>query len=474
MTTVSDAHSRWRMRALCCSAVHVEVPVCLPATVLRHPKELPTRLVWLSSWELFARQSGDYRESLLPAAVPKVVVEAGMSVGWTGRPTPVAAIDVLGTSESASWLRNRFGNTSEQVEQVVRTVERARRLGAAPSSRRARRNQEGWSFFQRNSNKTSRRVDFETEAWIIPCDWTYYVKATGGSLALRLWSARPKNRHPAAWATLTVIATLVTVLTPIVTVIPLVTNRKSSIPAIILSIYVCFLVIALLILLIMQEARYRREVPYAHAMVTARKAFTSLAAASWTIIEGDRSEEAFLLHLKESLGFLAEAFMIITGNACRTSIKMTRAEAVGDSHNKDVDVEVVTICRSSSQEVEQPHLERDRIGNNTDFKQIFVEDSEYFYCNDLPAQLKLGYQNSHWDEKTIQSGAFNYRATIVWPIAHSLKSSNQTAERREIIGFLCVDTPATNVFNEVYDVALGAAFAQALHLTLARFRDQRR
>lgn len=292
-------------------------------------------------------------------------------------------------------------------------------------------------------------------------------------MALRLWSARPKSVRTAAWATLTVIATLVTVLTPIITVVPLITNRKSSVPATILSIYVCFLVIVLLALLMFQEVRYRREVPYAHAMVTARKAFTSLAAASWTILEGDRSEEAFLLHLKESLGFLAEAFMIITGNPCRASIKMTSAEVVGDSQNKDVDVEVVTICRSS-QEVEQPHLERDRIGNNTDFKQIFVENSEYFYCNDLPAQLKLGYQNSHWDEKTIQSGAFTYRATIVWPIAHSKKSPNQAADRREIIGFLCVDTPATNVFNEVYDVALGAAFAQALHLTLVRFRDQRR
>ena len=128
-------------------------------------------------------------------------------------------------------------------------------------------------------------------------------------------------------------------LTPIVTVVTLITSRKTAIQATILAIYVCLLVLVLLASLILQEARYRREVPYAHAMVSARKAFTSLAEASWTIVEGDGSEEAFLLHLKDALGFLAEAFMIITGNACRTSVKMVSAQAVGDPQNEDVDIE---------------------------------------------------------------------------------------------------------------------------------------
>ena len=39
-----------------------------------------------------------------------------------------------------------------------------------------------------------------------------------------------------------------------------------------------------------------------------------------------------------------------------------------------------------------------------------------------------------------------------------------------MIGFLCVDTMALNSFNETYDVPLGSAYVQALHLTMHRYR----
>jgi hypothetical protein len=44
------------------------------------------------------------------------------------------------------------------------------------------------------------------------------------------------------------------------------------------------------------------------------------------------------------------------------------------------------------------------------------------------------------------------------------------SQEREVIGFLCVDTLATNAFNETYDVPIGMAFAGGLHLALNRFR----
>ncbi len=117
---------------------------------------------------------------------------------------------------------------------------------------------------------------------------------------------------------------------------------------------------------------------------------------------------------------------------------------------------------------------RDLISNNTDFRHIFVENSLYFLCNDLPAQLNKGYQNSHWDEKLIQAGVYEYRSTIVLPIGKSrILNSQEGVPRREIIGFLCIDTQATNAFSATYDVPIGQAFAQALHLALSRFRSKR-
>ena len=270
---------------------------------------------------------------------------------------------------------------------------------------------------------------------------------------------------------LSTVATLVTIFTPIAGILAFLRSHNSTIPSVILAVYLCFLVTLLLALLIMQESRYHRESRYAAAMIPARKAFSSLADASWTLIEGDGSEETFLHYLEESLRFLAEAYTLITDSSCRASVKMAMAFQPGGSNGQDPDVQVITLCRNEA--LDSPDNRRDLISNNTDFRQIFVDNSLYFLCNDLPAQLNKGYQNSHWDEKLIQSGAFEYRSTIVLPIARSrLLEPTKGASRREIIGFLCIDTQAINAFNATYDVPIGQAFAQALHLALSRFRTK--
>src|SRR5262249_13244337 len=46
-------------------------------------KGVEARLVSMPSWELFAEQSEDYRESVLPAALTRrLSVEAGVTLGW--------------------------------------------------------------------------------------------------------------------------------------------------------------------------------------------------------------------------------------------------------------------------------------------------------------------------------------------------------------------------------------------------------
>jgi len=268
---------------------------------------------------------------------------------------------------------------------------------------------------------------------------------------------------------LSAVATLVTILTPVVGVLTFVLIHTTTIPSIILAAYLCFLVTLLLALLIRQETRYHRESRYAASMIPVRKAFSSLADASWTLIEGDRSEETFLHYLGEALRFLAETFTLITDSSCRASVKMAMASEPGSG--RDADVQVITLCRNEP--VDNADNHRDLISNNTDFRQIFVETSLYFLCNDLPAQLNKGYQNSHWDEKLIQAGIYEYRSTIVLPIGKSrILNSQKGAPQREIIGFLCIDTQVTNAFSATYDIPIGQAFAQALHLALSRFRSK--
>jgi hypothetical protein len=275
------------------------------------------------------------------------------------------------------------------------------------------------------------------------------------------------------WQLLSIVAVLVTIVTPIVALISFLISHTANVPSTILALYACFLIFVLLFLLIRQEARYRREIRYGPAMVPMHKAFESLANASWTLLEGNGSEDSFLVHLRDSLRFVAEAFSLITNETCRASIKMTSGGAIGEAPDKAMDVEVVTLCRNTGED-EAPHGERDRIGNNSDFRQIFTGNTACFFSNNLPAQLNRGYQNSHWTEHVIQTKAFSYRATIVWPIARSRQIDRRAPQERDVIGFLCVDTQAVDVFNETYDVPLGAAFSQALHLTLLRFRDRER
>ena len=57
-----------------------EVSLCVDALDLLDG--LSVRVVSMPSWDLFAAQSDDYREQVLPADVPTLAVEAGATFGW--------------------------------------------------------------------------------------------------------------------------------------------------------------------------------------------------------------------------------------------------------------------------------------------------------------------------------------------------------------------------------------------------------
>jgi transketolase len=84
------------------------------------------RVVSMPSWERFAAQDRDYRESVLPPEVrARVAVEAGVTLGWerhVGDAGAVVGLDRFGASAPAEQLFEAFGFTPENVARVAREV----------------------------------------------------------------------------------------------------------------------------------------------------------------------------------------------------------------------------------------------------------------------------------------------------------------------------------------------------------------
>ena len=60
-----------------------EVPICVDAAAQLNKAGVATRVVSMPCLELFAEQSADYKESVLPTAVTRrIAVEAGIEMGW--------------------------------------------------------------------------------------------------------------------------------------------------------------------------------------------------------------------------------------------------------------------------------------------------------------------------------------------------------------------------------------------------------
>jgi transketolase len=101
-----------------------EVHLALAAKdILEKEKGIPTRVVSMPSWELFAAQPPTYRDSVLPPQVrARVAVEAGTAMGWhrwVGDAGAVIGIDRFGASAPGGEVMKRFGFT---VENVVETA----------------------------------------------------------------------------------------------------------------------------------------------------------------------------------------------------------------------------------------------------------------------------------------------------------------------------------------------------------------
>ncbi len=107
-----------------------EVSLCVDAREQLRSEGIQARVVSMPSWELFDRQSEDYRESVLPSSVTaRVSVEQASTLGWeryVGTTGVSIGMKTFGASAPLKELQKKFGFTPERVvqtavEQVAKT-----------------------------------------------------------------------------------------------------------------------------------------------------------------------------------------------------------------------------------------------------------------------------------------------------------------------------------------------------------------
>ncbi len=102
-----------------------EVSLCQEARDVLEASGVSTRVVSMPCVELFDAQDDAYRSEVLPAGVPRVVVEAGITFGWhriAGGDGAVVGIDRFGASAPGPLVADKLGMNVDNVVQTARSV----------------------------------------------------------------------------------------------------------------------------------------------------------------------------------------------------------------------------------------------------------------------------------------------------------------------------------------------------------------
>ena len=89
---------------------------------------IAVRVVSMPCTNAFDKQDKAYQASVLPAGVPRIAIEAGVTDGWrkyVGLEGEVIGIDHFGESAPAGVLFKEFGFTVENVVATTKNVIRA-------------------------------------------------------------------------------------------------------------------------------------------------------------------------------------------------------------------------------------------------------------------------------------------------------------------------------------------------------------
>ncbi|MGB8259310.1 MAG: transketolase [Terracidiphilus sp.] len=102
-----------------------EVWQALDAAKLLAAEGIRARVVSMPSWKLFEEQTAEYRASVLPAGVPKLAVEAGVTAGWwkyVGSEGDVIGLDRFGASAPGATVLRELGFSAENVAARARKL----------------------------------------------------------------------------------------------------------------------------------------------------------------------------------------------------------------------------------------------------------------------------------------------------------------------------------------------------------------
>ena len=102
-----------------------EVQVALEAQAKLAEEGICVSVVSMPSWDVFEQQSEEYKHSVLPAGLPKVAVEAGVTLGWsryTGSEENVIGINKFGASAPGGTVLKEYGFTAENVANKVKSL----------------------------------------------------------------------------------------------------------------------------------------------------------------------------------------------------------------------------------------------------------------------------------------------------------------------------------------------------------------
>lgn len=96
-----------------------EVQIALDAQALLAAKGIPARVVSMPSWELFEKQSTEYKNSVLPDGIDaRIAVEAGVTLGWdryVGGNGKTIGLDRFGASAPYKTVYQKMGITADAV-----------------------------------------------------------------------------------------------------------------------------------------------------------------------------------------------------------------------------------------------------------------------------------------------------------------------------------------------------------------------
>ena len=102
-----------------------EVSLCVEAFEELTRQGIRARVVSMPSWEIFERQTEEYRRSVLPPAIKaRVAIEQASKFGWahyTGIDGAILGMKTFGASAPLKVLQKEFGFTTDHVVEAAKT-----------------------------------------------------------------------------------------------------------------------------------------------------------------------------------------------------------------------------------------------------------------------------------------------------------------------------------------------------------------